>query len=281
MDFSVIDKFKVFSETKFRTPLRIEKQIGLWVDRIGENPVKKYQPAHELRKLGQYAVVLIEGGNGFFVNPSAGRIGFNKGSVIILFPDEPNAYYPEKKWNEKYIVWNGHEAVRLDKLGFLSRRKMIVEDDIGVVSAAYEKLKKNITDEDKAAIFERKNVITDMILELFRLSNTKGKQDERHAKITAAVLWLAENYAYEVSISDLAGKYNISESYFRRYFKQHTGRSPREFINSLRISRAKGLLKQGLTVKEVSFAVGYKDMFYFMRLFKKVTGISCGNFRIG
>ena len=45
-------------------------------------------------------------------------------------------------FRDDYIVWNGPEAVRLDKLGFMSRRKMIVRDDIGVVSAAYEKLKK-------------------------------------------------------------------------------------------------------------------------------------------
>ena len=280
MDFSAIDKFKVFSETKFRTPLRIEKQIGLWVDRIGENPVKKYQPAHELRKLGQYAVVLIEDGSGFFISPSTGQIELNKGNVAVLFPDEPNIYYPAQSWHEKYIVWNGPDAVNYEKLGYLSKRKIIIKDNIGIVSEAFERLKKIISNEDKAAILERKNIITDMILELFRLSNSKDKEDEWHLKIMAAVSWLTENYADEISIADLSKKYFISESLFRRYFKLYTGRSPREFINSIRISRAKGLLKKGSTIKEVSSSVGYKDMFYFMRLFKKATGISCGNFRM-
>ncbi|MCX5632082.1 MAG: AraC family transcriptional regulator [Phycisphaerae bacterium] len=279
MDFSVLNKLKIYSETKFRTPLRTEKQIGLWVDRIGENPLKKFQAAQGLRKLGQYAAVLIEKGRGFFISPSTGQIELNKGSVIILFPDEPSVYYPTGIWHEKYIVWNGPDAVRFEKLGFLSRRKIIIKDNIGVVSTAFEKLKKIITDEDKAAILERKNIITDMILELFRLSNPKNKKDEGLAEISAAVSWLAGNYAEEISISELAKRYNLSESYFRRYFRQHTGRSPREFIMSLRISRAKELLKQGLTVKEISLAVGYTDMFYFMRAFKKVAGTSCGRFR--
>ena len=232
-----------------------------------------------LRKLGQYAVVLIETGSGFFVSPSTGQVELAEGQVIILFPDEPNVYYPAKTWHEKYIVWNGPDAVLLETLGYLSRQKMIIEDNISVVSTAFEKLKKIIGDEDMAAILERKNIITDMVLELFRLSSPKAKKDEQLAKISAAVSWLTENYAEEISISNLAERYGLSESHFRRYFRQHTGRIPREFITSLRISRAKELLKQGLTVKEASLAVGYGDVFYFMRIFKKVAGTSCGRFR--
>lgn len=223
--------------------------------------------------------MLIETGNGFFVSPSTGQIELAEGQVIILFPDEPNVYYPAKTWHEKYIAWNGPDAVRLEKLGYLSRQKMIIEDNISVVSTAFEKLKKSIGDEDRAAILERKNIITDMVLELFRLSSPKAEKDEQLAKISAAVSWLTENYAEEISISNLAGKYGLSESHFRRSFRQHTGRSPREFITSLRISRAKELLKQDLTVKEVSLTVGYRDVFYFMRIFKKVAGTSCGRFR--
>ncbi len=279
MDFSTLDKLKVYSETKFRTPLRTEKQIGLWVDRIGENSSKKFQAVPMLRKLGQYAAVLIEAGNGFFIGPSTGRVEIDEGDVIILFPDEPNVYYPEKTWREKYIVWNGSDAVRLEKLGYLDRQKIIIKDDINVVSTAFERLKKIIANEDKAAILERKNIITDMVLGLFRLSGSKAKMDDQFVKISAAVSWLAGNYAEEISISNLAERYSFSETHFRRYFRQHTGRSPREFITSLRISRAKELLKQGLTIKATSLAVGYKDMFYFMRIFKKIAGTSCSRFR--
>lgn len=279
MDFSALNKLKVYSETRFRTPLRTEKQIGLWVDRIGENTFKKFQAVPRLRKLGQYATVFIKAGSGFFISPSTGRVKIAEGQVIILFPDEPNVYYPAETWHEKYIVWNGSEAVRLEKLGYLSRQKMIIRDDMNIVSAAFEKLKKNIGDEDKAAILERKNIIIDMVLGLFRLSISKAQRDKQFVKISAAVAWIAGNYAEEISIPNLAEKCSLSESHFRRYFRQHTGRSPREFITSIRISKAKEFLKQGLTIKEVSRAVGYRDMFYFMRIFKKVAGMSCSRFR--
>jgi AraC-like DNA-binding protein len=281
MDFSVTNKLRVYSETQFRTPLRTEKQIGLWVDRIGENPLKVFQAAPELRKLGQYAAILIEKGSGFFISPATGRIEIDVNDVIILFPDEPNAYFPAETWNEKYIVWNGPDAARLEKLGYMSRHKMIVRDNVGVVAGAYVRLKDIVADEGKAAILERKSIIINMVLNLFRLSNPKDDKEEKLLEISAAILWLSANYSREISISELAEKYGLSESYFRRFFRQHTGRSPRQFITSLRISRAKELLKQGVTIKEASLAVGYRDMFYFMRTFKKAAGMSCGRFRTG
>ena len=51
-----------------------------------------------------------------------------------------------------------------------------------------------------------------------------------------------------------------------------------DFITSLRISRAKQLLAEGKSIKEVAALVGYSDVFYFMRIFKKVTGITPGQF---
>lgn len=280
MDISTFKKYKIYSETKFRTPLSIEKQIGLWVDRIGETPFKKYGPVHHLRKLGQYAVVLIEKGEGFFVSPSVGQIELKQGSVVILFPDEPNFYYPLNSWHEKFIVWNGPDAQNFEKLGFINKQNIHIKDNMDIVSTAYDKLKKIIADEDKASILERKNIVNGMILELFRLSNLNCEEDQCNMKIKNAISWLTDNYTKDISIAELSQKYYLSESHFRRYFKLYTGRSPREFINSLRISKAKGLLKKGLTIKEVSLSVGYKDVFYFMRLFKQTSGVSCGKFRI-
>ncbi|OQA00954.1 MAG: HTH-type transcriptional activator Btr [Planctomycetes bacterium ADurb.Bin401] len=278
MDFSNFNEYKIFSETRFRTPLRIERQIGLWVDRIGEAE-REFQLPSALRKLGQYAIVFIEQGDGYFIHPAYGQVRITNGNAILLFPDEPTAYYPSQKWYEKYIVWNGPESVKLTELGYLNKSSVVIDDDIGIFADSHAKLKKIITNEDKAAIFERKNIVTNLILEIFKLSKPKEKYQQWEGKIKAVISWLSSNYSSDISVSTLAQKYNFSESNFRRYFKQYTGRSPREFINSLRISKAKSLLKEGMSIKEVASVIGFDDIFYFMRLFKKATGISCGNFR--
>ncbi len=79
-------------------------------------------------------------------------------------------------------------------------------------------------------------------------------------------------------ISRLSQRVGMSASHFRRLFKEHTGRSPQAFITALRISKAKELLAEGMRVGEVAEHVGYDDAFYFMRVFKQLTGVSAGKF---
>lgn len=68
---------------------------------------------------------------------------------------------------------------------------------------------------------------------------------------------------------------HLSADYFSHRFKAFTGLSPIQFLNSLRIERAKELLlAEHLSVSEVAEVVGYKDPLYFSKAFKKATGMS-------
>ena len=53
-----------------------------------------------------------------------------------------------------------------------------------------------------------------------------------------------------------------------------------EFINTVRINQAKELMQSGnLTISEISYKVGYSDNAYFSKTFKKITGLTPGEFR--
>ena len=278
MDFSTINSIPIVNETKFRTPLRLERQIGLWVDRMGYTRENQYS-ATRLRKLGQYAVVSIEAGTGYFLSRSTGRLKVVPGDVMVLFPDEPNTYWPQKRWNEKFIVFNGPDAGKLEKLGFLSRENMIIKDSYKVISEAFELLNRIINNEDTTSILERRNIISNMILQLFKLTKNNQQMNSGNELMERVVEFLRKNYDKEFSVPALAEMFSLSESHFRRLFKKHTGRSPRQVITSLRISMAKELLVQSKTIKEVANEIGYKDIFYFMRVFKETTGSSAGEFK--
>lgn len=82
------------------------------------------------------------------------------------------------------------------------------------------------------------------------------------------------NYRLNLSVSEIAEKFCISQQYISRLFNKHFGKSVKEYINNVRINRAKELLKtSSLSVKEVSFAIGINDPLYFSRLFKKLVGV--------
>ena len=72
----------------------------------------------------------------------------------------------------------------------------------------------------------------------------------------------------------------MSPTYFSYVFKQITGRTFTEYLNYLRIMKAKELLtNSNKTVSGISYEVGFNDPAYFDRVFKKEVGMSPGKYR--
>ena len=266
----------IFISDKFRTPLSTEKEIDLWIDRIGVG--HNSQKSEKLRILGLYAAVCLESGNGFYYSESTGKIPVNAGDTIIVFPDIPHVYYSEKSWESSYVVWSGPESAKLEKLGFLSREDIIIPASADIVVEANRALLKIIKSEDLSSILERKNIALNMILKLHQRSEAWTKLRPTDSSIEKAISYIRANYSKNISVSQCAKQVNLSETHFHRLFKVYTGRSPKEFILSLRVSKAKELLSKGIPIKETAALVGWDDEFYFMRIFKKISGITPGKF---
>ena len=78
---------------------------------------------------------------------------------------------------------------------------------------------------------------------------------------------------------ELAARAGLSPSYFRMLFKRLTGHAPVQYQNRVRVSRAKDLLISGeCNVTEAALHVGFENIYYFSRLFKKVEGVSPSEF---
>lgn len=76
----------------------------------------------------------------------------------------------------------------------------------------------------------------------------------------------------KITLAELANHVNLNESYLCRMFKKEVGQSITDYLNLLRIEKAKELLQStDLLVKEVGAKVGIHNPYYFNRLFKKLT----------
>jgi AraC-like DNA-binding protein len=103
-----------------------------------------------------------------------------------------------------------------------------------------------------------------------------GKRD----LLTDALKFLESNYENEIQIPDLASKVFMSPQRFRRVFKDVTGMTPLDYINSIRINRAEELIKDGrLSIAEIAEQIGIYDTNYFSRLFKQKKGVTPSEFR--
>ena len=86
----------------------------------------------------------------------------------------------------------------------------------------------------------------------------------------------------DLQIGEILKNSSYSPAYIRRLFLKETGLSPNDYMNNLRIEKAKKLLaynKHELSVSDISEQCGFKDPFYFSRLFKKNTGETPSEYR--
>ena len=80
--------------------------------------------------------------------------------------------------------------------------------------------------------------------------------------------------AANIDLENIAAAAFMSRFHFIRIFKQAYGITPRQYLRDLRLSKAKELLKKGVSVTQVCFDVGYSSVPTFSSAFKRSTGYS-------
>lgn len=106
---------------------------------------------------------------------------------------------------------------------------------------------------------------------------TEEAGDELIQQIIAEI---QENDTRGISLTDLSHKYKISTGYLSKMIKKELNLSFSEYLMVRRIQKAKKLLEDDkLSIDAISEMVGYNDYFYFIKVFKKATGISPSKYR--
>lgn len=129
-----------------------------------------------------------------------------------------------------------------------------------------------------------KDVLADLTLQelLIRIIQTQtlksiddNKKLESNSAISMVLEFIRSNIKENFNLKDLSDKAGMSTTSFYRFFKRELGISPIEFILNEKIKIAKQLLKYPrIQINEVGFQSGFEDSNYFIRLFKKVEGIT-------
>lgn len=167
---------------------------------------------------------------------------------------------PEVSPESKVVIISGYaefeyarEAIHHHAFDYLL--KPIKEEELSRVMTAIINERNGDPDEDRVPIVSDRmidNVITD----------------------------IRDHYMEDISLTSLSAKYNISMGHLSKMIKENLQVNFSDYIASLRIQRAKELLRDdSLSIQEISEIVGYNDYFYFTKVFKKVEGISPSKYR--
>lgn len=166
---------------------------------------------------------------------------------------------------------------------FFKSECLILPDNIAKTVRHHFELmtdEKAINDTYSSAFIE--NHLIEIILLAMRHGTKKAlKQGEVFGQMQKAITYINENYAENITLSDVAKMLLMEETYFSKKFKQLTGLGFKEFLIQTRIKKAEEMLATEINmgISTIAEKCGFSSSNYFGDAFKKINGISPRQYR--
>lgn len=112
----------------------------------------------------------------------------------------------------------------------------------------------------------------ELLLRLSRLRQEQlhTSQQPSQLYVRRSIEYMHQNYDQNIQVKDIAAAVNLHPGYLHRIFKTHTGRTLSDYLNMLRMEKAKMLLGQSdIPIADIADFVGISSRQYFHLLFKK------------
>ncbi|MEK4528148.1 AraC family transcriptional regulator [Paenibacillus sp. FSL H8-0104] len=147
----------------------------------------------------------------------------------------------------------------------------------------YEITERMLGEWNKPGRLERlhtKTLFYQFVYELLRQMDQQQVSIVRPNLASQLIRYMQEHYAKPLTRETLAHTFHYSVPYLSKYFRRETGASLIDYLIGIRMNKAVTLLqKTELSLQEVAASVGYADVSYFIRMFKKHTGVTPKQFK--
>ena len=115
--------------------------------------------------------------------------------------------------------------------------------------------------------------------EINRINNIIYSNQEQIETVIGVRNYIDNNYDTDLNLDLLSRLRFISKFHLLRLFKKHYGLTPRQYLIDKRVEKSKEQLKNGMSVTETCFAVGFESLGSFSTLFKSKIGKSPSEFQ--
>ncbi|MFA5330273.1 MAG: AraC family transcriptional regulator [Prolixibacteraceae bacterium] len=240
-------------------------------------------------------LLILEGTGTLFVGDSISSFG--PGDLVMIGQNVPHVWYSDEKYTVEsnnlysevvYILfkteifgeqfWQLPESKSILKLIQLSQRGIKLA---GKTRKEVTSLMRSIS---SSTGFKRITLLLSM-LEIIAsqkeyqflaspiVQNIINESDSE--RLNRVYMYVINNSQQEITLEKVASIAYLSTSAFCRYFKKRTNKTFIQLLNEIRISNACRLLAEGnLPVSEICYSIGYSNESYFIRQFKKITGLT-------
>ena len=242
-------------------------------------------------------IIYIKKGHGY-VTVDFKQYKVSGSTIVLILPGQLHSIeqYDNLSMEYENIMFNVNMLLpRTDdtsSLGFLRpfiKGQISVPTVFSIISPHYEAISACIDACDEICKTKPEGYdlyIKGKLFEFFYILSNRCRT-EKNPKITKSLdkmklilTYIENNYMHKISVSDVAESIDFSESHFMRYFKETMGTSFVDYLREYRLTMAaRLLLKSDATILSVAEEVGFDNLSYFNRAFKKHYGVTPSQYR--
>ncbi|MFH1195108.1 MAG: AraC family transcriptional regulator [bacterium] len=258
---------------------------NLFITDIGYFPKAAFHYVKRDEGCPQYILIYCVSGEGWFIT-SSGH-GVVKPNQYVIIPANMKHRYganPENPWSIYWVHFCGLEAASFLYTLNLEKAPRSVdvfytEERIKIFNEMYDSLELGYSKENIG--FSNMCLWYFMATLIYGEHYKKTLQSKELDVVDSVIQYMKLNLKKTITLEELAENSNTSVSNFSKLFKKKTGYAPIDYFIRLKIQSACQYLNlTDYRVKEVCSFLGFKDQYYFSRIFTKIMGQSPTQYKL-
>lgn len=212
---------------------------------------------------------------------------FSKDRMVLLLPSSAHSIQTKNKLTVLVLAFSNQISPLTEIEGILqffeNRSHHFVLDQFtaGSIRHLLRKMLFEQTEYDDLFKYAIPTYLTEILITLARLKMTSKYRDANEMRSDQIRDYITSHYFENIRAEDLATQFGISTRYMNGLFKAKYNITPLQYLQQVRIDRAKQLLLE--TDKEIvsiCFEIGYETLSTFYRSFNNLVGLSPHKFRV-
>jgi AraC family transcriptional regulator, arabinose operon regulatory protein len=252
---------------------------------IGWYPAAEYHYRERPEGAAEHILIYCVGGAGW-VEVAGQRQTVQPGEALIIPAQTPHAYAADADtpWSIHWVHFAGLEGDYFARLAPANRYVIAVDPSCAArVEALFEQGYAAYAEGfGLPRLIHCAKLLHHLLAELCynNLAFSSTTRTHRFHSLEPTLAFLRQNLHRSLTLAEMAHHAGLSESHFSHTFRAQTSHSPMDYFIGLKMQHACTLLTLSpLAVKEIAEEVGYRDPYYFSRLFKRVMGVSPTEYR--
>ncbi len=205
-------------------------------------------------------------------------------SIVFLPADVPHYYeaITEDIWDVRWFVPYGDGTLALLKEFGFDRCRIFPITNLGALDEIHNKIHMAFQINTKESIFFSASYTYEFIFEFYRQykEHSSPKSAQYRRRLTPLIEYIEHHFASEITQPMLCEQLHVSPQHLCRMFRECLNTRPMAYVTQVRLRHACELLAHSsLTISEISERVGFHNLNYFRKEFKRYTGSTPTSYR--